>query len=84
MSVITEGKEVLGVPVGTDSFIKNVVSSKISRRTREIIKLAEIAETHPHGSISAFDHGFSSKWTYFCRVLSLIEHDLQRNLWKMS
>jgi hypothetical protein len=75
--VTSEGKSVLGVPIGTDSFVQESIRIKVTKWTSDIINLAKIAETHPHAAYSAFGHGFSSRWTYFCRVLPLNVYDLQ-------
>ena len=68
---------VLGAPIGTDTFVKNAILKKVSTWSNDILKLAEIADTHPHAAFSAFGHGLSSRWTYFCRVVPLNESDLQ-------
>ena len=60
VTVTTEGMTVLGVPIGTDTFVKNAILKKVSTWSNE---LAEIADTHPHAAFSAFGHGFSSRWT---------------------
>lgn len=77
ITITVEGKEVLGVPVGTNSFVSSFITSKVTKWVDVINRLSTIAEIHPHAAFSAFGHGIASRWTYFFRVVPLQEHDLQ-------
>ena len=68
ISITTEGKQVLGSPIGLESFVSTQVNEKVQVWIKDVMKLAEIAQTQPQAAYSAFIHGISSKWTYFFRT----------------
>ena len=76
VSITTQGKVVLGCPIGIDFVVSNFISSKISEWSTQLLKLPEIAITQPHTAFSAFTRGLFSRWTYLCRVHSFQERDL--------
>ena len=60
VSITTQGKVVLGCPIGIDFVVSNFISSKISEWSTQLLKLPEIAITQPHTAFSAFTRGLFS------------------------
>ena len=77
ISITSEGRHVLGCPIGSDAFVKESVSTMVSRWLAEIDILSEISTTHPQAAYSAFVHGFKNKWTYLSRTCPNIDHLFQ-------
>uniref|UniRef100_A0A1X7SU22 Reverse transcriptase domain-containing protein n=1 Tax=Amphimedon queenslandica TaxID=400682 RepID=A0A1X7SU22_AMPQE len=67
ISITTEGRPVLGSPIGTSDYINKYVESQVSDWNCELRLLSEIAMPHPHAAFAAYTHGFVNKWTYLCR-----------------
>ena len=85
VSITTEGRSVLGSPIGTFEFVKNFVSTQVTEWTLELNLLADFAKPHPHAAYAAYTHGFANKWTYLSRtcldigpLLNSIENTLQK------
>ena len=68
ISIESNGRRVLGSPIGSPEFIRESVSNNISDWVSQLELLAEIAVPHPQAAFSAFVHGFSSKWTFLSRT----------------
>ena len=63
--------------LGTSSFTKLYVKSKVEKLSEELNTLASIAETNPQAAHACFSHGFVSKWTYLTRTIENIGPLLQ-------
>ena len=63
INVITDGRPVLGFPIGKLEYIEEFVSLKVKQWVGEIERLADIAESQPHAAYEAISHGLSSKWS---------------------
>ena len=63
VNITTDGRPVLGSPVGKPEYIADFVSQKVKQWVGEIEKLAEIADSQPHAAAAygAITHGLSSK-----------------------
>ena len=68
IQISVEGCTYLGGVIGSESFIHQVVESKVATWTKEIVRLSEFASAHPHEAYAALTHGIISKWNYFIRV----------------
>ena len=77
ISITTDGRPVLGSPIGSREYVKKYVTDKVSEWEIELRTLLEIAKSSPHSSYAAFTHDFSSKWTFLCRTCPNIDHLLQ-------
>ncbi len=69
VNVTSVGHTHLGVPLGTTDYINHSLSKKVDQWCSELRLLSEIAITQPHAAFAAFNHGFSSKWSYLSRTL---------------
>ncbi len=69
VNVTSVGHTHLGVPLGTTDYINHSLSKKVDQWCSELRLLSEIAVTQPHAAFAAFNHGFSSKWSYLSRTL---------------
>ena len=76
ITVSTDGKGYLGVAIGSTSFIKLFMESKIKGWIDEIKTLSNIANSQPHTAYAAFSHGLYSKWNYVLHVIDLESHSL--------
>ena len=66
VNVTTDGRPVLGSPIGKLEYIEEFVSLKVKQWVGEVERLADIAEAQPHvayGEITVM-HSLSSKWSY--------------------
>ena len=59
--ITTEGRPLLGAPLGSDQFECNFIDSQVSQWADEVRTLAKFVATHPHAAHAAFTHGLSSK-----------------------
>ena len=66
--ITTEGRPLLGAPIGSDQFAGDFIDSQVSQWADEVLTLAKFAATQPHAAHAAFTHGLSSKWTYLTRA----------------
>ena len=66
--VTTEGRKHLGAPLGSNSYIKSIVSEQVKEWTEELNTLSQIARIHPHAAYCAYIHGLKSKWLYLTRT----------------
>ena len=73
VSITVEGKKHLGAAIGTNTFIENYVTNKVSGWVSETERLSQIAESQPHAAYAALTHGLSSKWTYLARTMPDID-----------
>ena len=77
ISITSEGRYVLGCPIGSDAIVKESVSTVVSQWLAEIDILSEISVTHPQAAYSAFVHGFKNKWIYPSHTCPNIDHLFQ-------
>ena len=50
VNITTEGRPILGSPIGKPEFISNFVDRKVNQWIREIEKLTEVADSQPHAA----------------------------------
>ena len=74
VNITTDGRSVLGSPVGKPEYIADFVSQKVMQWVGEIEKLAEIADSQPHAAYGAITHGLSSKWSFLSRTTPDIDN----------
>ena len=74
INLTTKGRPYLGAAIGTEKYITEYVSSKVTEWKSSISTLSEIAKSQPHAAFSALTHGLLSKWTYLSRVQPHIHH----------
>ncbi len=70
----SDGRPVLGSPIGTDDFITSFVNGKVQKWNAELDTLSQFAETQPHAAYSALTPGIYSKWNYLTRTTLAIEN----------
>ena len=68
VSITTEGRCVLGSPIGTESFMEDFVVNKIKMWSSEIATLSNIALSQPQAAYAAYTHGVTSRWLYLSRT----------------
>ena len=77
VNITTEGRPVLGSPVGTTDYISSFARQKAQDWAKEVEILADIADSQPHAAYSALTHGLTSKWNHLSRTTPKIESFLQ-------
>ena len=77
VNITTDGRPVLGSPVGKPEYITEFVSQKVKQWVGEIERLAEIADSQPHAAYGAITQGVASKWSYLSRTTPDINHLLE-------
>ena len=73
INLSTEGKRFLGGALGSCSFVKSYVATKVERWKKELETLSEIAQTQLHATYAALTHGLCSKWSFLSRVVEGID-----------
>ena len=68
VQITTEGRPLLGAPLGTENFTDEFIRRATAEWEGEIDRLANIAKVHPQAAYSAYTHGHSNKWIYLSRV----------------
>ena len=58
VNVVTDGVNVLGCPIGVESFVQSKAELAIDDWCREVELLAEVAIPQPQAAYSSFVHGF--------------------------
>ena len=75
VQITTEGRRLLGAPLGTSKFKDEYLNEKVSAWTRQIVQLAAIARTQPRAAFSAYTHALLGRLTLLARVTSdLVDH----------
>lgn len=77
IKVTTAGKRHLGAAIGTVDFRKEYVSVKVDEWSREVIKLAEFAQSQPHAAYAAFIHGEQHRFRFFMRTIPVMDEYLK-------
>ena len=72
INITKEGRNYLGSPIGTSSFIEEFVKAKISGWMDEIEVLSQIARSQPQAALSLLTHGITSKWSYLMRTVNKV------------
>ena len=87
LSITTEGRPVLGSPLGSSEYVSNWVQNKVEVWVGELLTLTELSKVHPQAVYSALIHGWMSHWTYLSRtcpdigpLLPPLEHTLRLKL----
>lgn len=70
--ITTEGRPLLGSPVGCEAFSSSFLTNQVSKWVAEVKTLSLFAKTQPHAAYSAFTHGLSSKWLYLARSCGML------------
>ena len=77
VNITTEGRPMLGSPVGTADYILSYASQKAQDWAKEVETLANIADSQPHAAYSALIHGLTCKWNHLSRTTPEIGSCLQ-------
>ena len=77
VNITTEGRPVLGSPIGKPDYITSFVNQKVQVWVKEVEKLTLFADSQPHAAYGALTHGLTSKWNYLTRTTPDIHHLLQ-------
>ena len=64
------GQRHLGATIGSESFKRRYVTSKITKWVDDIKDLAKIALAEPQAALSAYSKGICHRWTYIQRTIS--------------
>ena len=77
VNVTSAGKRHLGAVIGSQQYKDEYVNELVTRWTKELKVLSQIAEIQPQAAYSAYVHGFRGKFTYFLRTIPDISYCLQ-------
>ena len=66
--ITSTGQRHLGSALGSDSFLRDFMATKISSWVDELENLSEVAKTEPQDAYAALTHGLIVRWTYFMRT----------------
>ena len=66
--ITTEGKALLGAPIGSKNYVTDSIKADVARWCDELEKLARFAQSQPHAAFAAMTHGQANKWIYLARV----------------
>ena len=75
--ITTAGKRHLGAALGSVDFRKEYVSEKVGEWSREVVKLAEFAQSQPHAAYAAFIHGEQHRFRFCMRTIPGMEEYLK-------
>ena len=76
IKITTEGRPVLGAPIGTPEFTANFIEDMVTRWRDELKVLTSFATTQPQAAFAAYTHGLAGKWSYLSRACSMTEEQL--------
>ena len=76
ITITQEGKRHLGGALGTESFVKKYVDSKITSWVEEIDSLCHIAQSQPHAAYAAFTQGVMNKWNFVLGTIPDIQNTI--------
>ena len=77
VQITTDGRPLLGAPLGSDKFKSAFIDSQVSVWVDEVKTLAKFATTQPHAAHAAFTHGLAGKWNYLTRACEGVQEHLQ-------
>ena len=66
--------------LGTNDFAASLISDRVAKWTKEVKRLAEIAESQPQTAFAAFVHRLVNQWTYHIRVSAVSSEESLRPL----
>ena len=73
INIITEGRLVVGAPIGTPEFTANFIEDIVTRWRDELKDLTSFATTQPLAAFAAYTRGLAGKWSYLTRACSMTE-----------
>ena len=76
INITSEGKKHLGASIGSPTYKKDFVKSKVDEWASQLHTLSKIAKIYPHTAYCAFTAGFKHKLNYMMRTLDSIETNL--------
>ena len=79
LTIVTNGAQVLGSPIGTPEFINQWIDNKVQSWVDEIHCLASISLSQPQSAYSA-SHGVTNRWNYVfrtCPDIATLLHPLE-------
>jgi len=76
IQITTEGRPLLGAPIGTPTFTRDFIAEKVTQWTTELKALASFATTQPQAAYAAYTHGMAGKWSYLSRACSINKEQL--------
>lgn len=68
IQITSEGRPLLGSPVGSQDYINRFVQSKVDTWSDLLFTLSHFAETYPQAVYSAVTHGVTGWWQFLCRT----------------
>ena len=71
INITTEGRPLLGVPIGTQSFSNDFIQEQISQWVAEVKALSSVAKTQPQAVYAANTHGLAGKWAYLSQAIEI-------------
>ena len=75
--ITTDGRPYLGAAVGSQAYVVDYISSKVSSWTGQLEVLASFAVVQPHAAFAAFSCDLISKWLFVARTVPNISHLFQ-------
>ena len=78
VQITTEGRRLLGAPIGTANFCSNFVEKAVSTWKNQLELLSSVARVQPHAAFSAFSQCLIGKWTFFARTAENTISQFQR------
>ena len=78
VNLTDEGRPYLGAAIGTNQFITQFLMEKVKGWSKDVTRLAKIAQSQSHAAYYAFTKGLSSRWIYGSRTIPDITKLLQQ------
>lgn len=66
--ILADGARDLGGAIGSSSFVKDFVTSKVAALCSQMRLLSEIADPSPHAAHAAYVHGLRHRWRFLQRT----------------
>ena len=76
INVTTEGRPLLGAPIGTQCYSSEFIQEQVSQWVAEVKTLSSVAKTRPQAAYAAYTHGLAGKWTYLSRACEISSEQL--------
>ena len=77
VNITADGRPYLGATIGSQSYVANYVSGKVSSWVDELEVLALFAITQPHTAFAAFSRVLISKWLFIARTVPSVSYLFQ-------
>ena len=71
INITTEGRPLLGAPIGSQFFSDDFIKEQISQWVAEFKALSSVAKTQPQAAYAAYTHGLAGKWAYLLRACEI-------------